>query len=499
MIIGNEYRSDGGSVLRNLNLFIVVVAMLQALSISSLSAAEKRIALVIGNSNYKASGNLLSNPVNDAELMSRTLTSVGFQVTKLFDATRPQMRRAMLVYSRALRTENTVGIFYYAGHGMQVDGQNYLLPVDATPARKDELPLHGVSVGTFLRTLDSISGRDGRLNIVILDACRNNPFARGWRSVQRGLATVDAPTGTLIAYSTAPGDVASDGDGKNSPYTLALTEMISRPGLAIERTFKATRILVSERTRSSGKEQVPWESTSLRGDFYFVPGNNVLANARPEGVKQDLDEPQKKSLQGDVAARVFPEVPKNLLSFGDQLKSAMKSNKEHEIRGKIDEGLASQNSKDRMLALAAWFVLNPEFTAKFSLPDWLEEQIKQANQISNKRDRDYAFRKKVGAGGLRNLHYKTGGILQFQHDIRSIDHSRGTAWSIYRRLDDSYSGMIRLTTNGLKMNMRLAVGSRAKCSFDLRLIGTKLEGQGTCLKQSGQVGYAPFPVVIELD
>ena len=236
----------------------------------SLAAAETRIALVIGNSNYQHTS-ALDNPSNDADLMEKTLKGVGFQVTKVVDATRFEMRQAMLTYSRALAQPNTVGVFYYAGHGMQVEGQNYLLPIDAAPARKDELSLHGVSINDFLRTLDRVSGKQGRLNVVILDACRNNPFARGWRAVSRGLATVDAPSGTLIAFATAPGDVASDGTGKNSPYTLALSKMMTKPGLAIEQTFKAARNMVWELTSKSGSPQIPWESTSLRGDFYFVP------------------------------------------------------------------------------------------------------------------------------------------------------------------------------------------------------------------------------------
>lgn len=237
---------------------------------SSLAAAETRIALVIGNSSYQHTSPL-DNPANDADLMEKTLKAVGFQVTKVVDATRFEMRQAMLTYSRSLAQPNTVGVFYYAGHGMQVEGQNYLLPIDAAPARKDELSLHGVSINDFLRTLDSVSGKQGRLNVVILDACRNNPFARGWRAVSRGLATVDAPSGTLIAFATAPGDVASDGTGKNSPYTSALAKMITKPGLAIEQTFKGARNLVWEWTSKSGSPQIPWESTSLRGDFYFVP------------------------------------------------------------------------------------------------------------------------------------------------------------------------------------------------------------------------------------
>jgi hypothetical protein len=272
--------------------------------------AETRIALVIGNGDYQ-SGSKLDNPVNDANLMTKTLRGAGFQVTRVVDADRFQMRKAMLDYSRQLTNSNTIGVFYYAGHGMQVDGQNYLLPIDASPARKDELSLHGVALSEFLRTLNLVSGSDGRLNVVILDACRNNPFARGWRSVNRGLATVDAPSGTLIAFATAPGDVAADGDGVNSPYTLALAQMIKKPGLAIEQTFKGARNLVWEWTKQSGKAQIPWESTSLRGDFYFTPGVAVSKTVREKASPKNKAVDDKNPLVEKKQAAIAKSIPKN--------------------------------------------------------------------------------------------------------------------------------------------------------------------------------------------
>lgn len=270
----------------------LLVALLSGLcALNAEAAGERRVALVIGNADYQGASNKLDNPVNDAELMAQTLAEVGFSVTKVLNANRFDMRKAMLIYSRSLSGANTIGLFYYAGHGMQVDGQNYLLPIDASPARKDELALHGVALSEFLQTLNSVSGSEGRLNVVILDACRNNPFARGWRSVGRGLATIDAPSGTLIAFATAPGDVAADGDGVNSPYTLALSEMIKQPGLQIEQTFKGTRNLVWKRTAKSGKAQIPWESTSLRGDFYFTPTAKGGKVAGVDAGALDLDKP----------------------------------------------------------------------------------------------------------------------------------------------------------------------------------------------------------------
>ena len=187
--------------------------------------AADRFALVIGNSAYTGSPPL-KNPKNDAELIGKTLKNVGFKVTIVTDATQKKMRRAMLDFSRTLRKNaGSVGLFYYAGHGLQVNGFNYMVPVTADIKDEDEVRFEGVDVNDFLNTMRN---SNSRLNIIILDACRNNPYARSFRSASRGLAPVQAASGTLIAYSTAPGDVAFDGNGLNSPYTLALSRHIKR-------------------------------------------------------------------------------------------------------------------------------------------------------------------------------------------------------------------------------------------------------------------------------
>jgi tetratricopeptide (TPR) repeat protein len=228
------------------------------------NGAGARIALVIGNSAYQHAG-ALSNPGNDAKLMTETLEKVGFKVTTLIDADQLAMKKAMLEFGRQLRGGADASLFYYSGHGLQVKSENYLIPVDASIADEGEVDLQAVGVNSFLQTMDS---SPAKVKIVVLDACRNNPFASSFRSLSRGLATVDAPTGTYIAYSTAPGNVAEDGVGNNSTYTAALAESILQPGLTIEQAFKKTRIQV---LTVSDQKQVPWESSSLTGDFYFSP------------------------------------------------------------------------------------------------------------------------------------------------------------------------------------------------------------------------------------
>ena len=179
--------------------------------------------------------------------------------------TRAEMAGAIQAFATRLTTES-VGLFYYAGHGIQARGRNYLLPVDAGAATERALTFEAIDVGTVLEEME-LAGN--ALNIVILDACRNNPFERRFRGRARGLAPVDAATGSIIAYATAPGALAADGDGDHGLYTEALLEALRVPGLEVEEVFKRVRVSVARRTAG---EQVPWESSSLIGDFVFNAG-----------------------------------------------------------------------------------------------------------------------------------------------------------------------------------------------------------------------------------
>ena len=225
------------------------------------AAAETRRALVIGNGAYKVAP--LANPENDARLMADVLKSVGFEVTTLINANQQQMKQSILRFGRALSKGDSVGLIYYAGHGVQVAGENYLIPLGADIKDNDEVALSGINLTHLLRTM---AHAKSRLNIAILDACRDNPFAVATRGLSRGLAPVEAPSGTLIAYATAPGKVAYDGVGANSPYSAALASAIPTIGVPIEEVFRATRRKVLAAT--SG-QQTPWEHSSLTGAFYF--------------------------------------------------------------------------------------------------------------------------------------------------------------------------------------------------------------------------------------
>jgi WD40 repeat protein len=225
---------------------------------------EQRLALVVGNSTYKDSP--LINPVNDARAMTIKLQQLGFTVIKKENADLEEMIAAVRDFGNQLKNGGGTGLFYFAGHGVQSKGNNYLIPVNANIKQEDELATRAYNANEVLEKMDTAKNR---INMVILDACRDNPFARSFRSGARGLAGIEqAPTGTLVAYATSPGSTAADGSGSNGLYTEQLLRAMSEPGLKMEDVFKRVRVSVME--KSAGK-QVPWEMSSVVGDFYFNP------------------------------------------------------------------------------------------------------------------------------------------------------------------------------------------------------------------------------------
>jgi hypothetical protein len=223
---------------------------------------QKRLALVIGNGNYMNS--VLANPANDARSVKDVLLQFGFDVLEYEDLNQGRMKLAMDQFGEKLK-QYDVGLFFYAGHGIQSKGYNYLIPVDADLKSEAQVEYDCVQADRILALMES-SGT--KINIIILDACRNNPFERSWTraSSGKGLAFMNAPKGSLIAYATAPGSTASDGSGNNGLYTSAILESIRIPDINILQLFQNVRNIVSEK---SGGQQVPWESTSLTGDFFF--------------------------------------------------------------------------------------------------------------------------------------------------------------------------------------------------------------------------------------
>ncbi|MBI2255834.1 MAG: caspase family protein [Proteobacteria bacterium] len=258
--------------------------------------AEPRVALVIGNADYGGELGRLANPVNDATLMAGSLTQAGFDVIAVTDADQKAMKRAIGEFGEKLTSAgaDVTALFYYSGHGLQVAGENYLIPVHAEIKREADVDLEAISADTVLKQMQFA---DSRVNIIILDACRNNPLPRSFRSAEMGLARIEAPRGSFVAYSTAPGDVATDGKGANSPYTAALAKAIVTPGLSIEEAFRDVRGSVLSET---GNAQTPWESSSLTAPFYFTPANK---SAQSVAQAAAADGSSAQPAQADQGAR----------------------------------------------------------------------------------------------------------------------------------------------------------------------------------------------------
>ena len=227
----------------------------------SSNTSSTKVALVIGNGRYRAEA--LQNPPNDALAMAKTLSDLGFQCTLLLDARLAQMTDAVREFGAQLGKNKAAGLFYYAGHGAQLDWRNYLIPVDAQINRVSDMPRQALDLQELLQSLGKAQNP---MNVIILDACRNNPFGNGVSLDQKGLSQFDAPPGSLLSYATAPGNTASDGEGNNGLFTENLLREMKVPNAKVEDVFKRVRLKV--RLQSKG-QQIPWETTSLEDDFYF--------------------------------------------------------------------------------------------------------------------------------------------------------------------------------------------------------------------------------------
>lgn len=270
---------------------------------------EQRLALVIGNQTYEESP--LRNPVNDARALKVVLETLGFQVIYRENADQSGMEEAVREFGRRLG-KDSVGLFYYSGHGVQADGNNYLIPVQARIASKTELRNRALDVGVVFEAAEQAGTR---VTILILDACRDNPF-KGFRSgTNRGLTALSGPVGSLIAYATAPGGVAADGGGANGLYTKHLLRFLAQPGLTVEAMFKSVREAVVEESQGG---QVPWENTSLKGEFCFA-GCSALAKIETQPVTPTVSPtPPTAPLPPSVAAK--PLAPQPIAGAGEKPK-----------------------------------------------------------------------------------------------------------------------------------------------------------------------------------
>jgi formylglycine-generating enzyme required for sulfatase activity len=330
---------------------LVSLSVLLAGLLSAPASADKRVALVVGNSSYQNVGRL-DNPASDAKLLAETLRALGFTLvggSAQLDLDKAAFDRTVQAFGAQLPGAD-VGLFYYAGHGVQVRGQNYLIPIDANPTKEADVDFQMLDTNLVLRQME---GAGTRLNIVILDACRNNPFGGRSLAVRRaqdadtnrmrdtggGLAQMQAPEGTLISFATQPGSVAQDGADGNSPYAKALAETIRKPGLGIFDAFNQVGLQVKRLTRGA---QQPWVSSSpIDGTFYFVPPGGAVA-AGP-----GADEIAWNYLKGSTDIR-------GLRRFADEFPQGLhKSEAEARIAALEQEAARADAERKRVAALSA--------------------------------------------------------------------------------------------------------------------------------------------------
>ncbi len=342
-----------------LTLFLVLAHCLFS---ASASLADKRVALVIGNSAYKHAP-ALANPRNDADDIAAALTALGIEVVKGIDLDKSTMDRTIQKFSVALSGAD-VGIFFYAGHGLQVNGNNYLVPVDAELSTSIALEFEMVRLDLVQRIMEG----ESKTNIIFLDACRNNPLSRnlaramGTRSaaIGKGLAAAESGVGTLVSFSTQPGNVALDGEGRNSPYTGSLVKSIGKPGEDVLAVLTAVR---NEVLAATGDKQVPWENHALRSRFYFKP-------AAPVALVQPVPKPAA-GITAEAAERAWGAVKDTnnpvllesfLRRFGDSFYSDLAKSRLSEInRANADP---AKSGYDRDIAAADKGIENDPLDAR---------------------------------------------------------------------------------------------------------------------------------------
>jgi uncharacterized caspase-like protein len=322
------------------------------------AGSERRLALVIGNGAYREAP--LNRAVSDARLIAGALRKIDFEVLDYYDVNQKEMKRAIAAFGDAVTSagKDSVAFIYYSGHGVQVKSENYLIPVDENIRSEKDMDIDAVRVGSVMSMLENV---ETRLNVVVLDACRNNPF-RSARSLGRGgLAQITAPNGalgSLVAFSTAPNSVAKD----DSPYASTLAQALGEPGLSLDKAFMKVRVAVKVAT---GDEQVPWEQTSLTGDFYPA-GNGEGARKQAELKAADGSaEEQRQSrglARGEASTGVSPEVVARLEAENKQRKAEI-AHLEEENRRLAERGAAEKSGEAAAPAAPATRGARPATTA----------------------------------------------------------------------------------------------------------------------------------------
>jgi hypothetical protein len=457
----------------------IVATVLVTASVSAQAPLDVRVALIIGNSAY-ANAPLL-NPANDAQAMSDVLRRLGFQVVELRDGSKAQMSAAISKMSDTLKGKQGVGMLYYAGHGLQLDWRNYMVPVDANMKSAADVPKQAIELSSVV---DVFKTAGNRMNIVVLDACRDNPFGKD-TSTAKGLAQLDAPPSTFLAYATAPGNVAEDGDEKsgNGLYTQFLLQELKRPTAKIEDVFKRVRLNV--RKQSQGR-QIPWESTSLEDDFFFNDG--VKYTIKPE----ELVRMAASSTKAANAANEKEQLAK--LQELDRLAALARAN-EQRLSKEQKKEQAFKESKTAWDAIKA--STTPEdfysFLQRFPNAGELTEMAEyRLDQISKPKIVAAVGKGQDASLGYTGPRFKVGDKYEFQ----LTDSQTGVVKNTYVNLVTSIEGDAVVFNNGGLLTTALGgYIKNAQGTYEPPIgnapvelqIGKKWSGQGTQTTSDGRV------------
>jgi hypothetical protein len=412
-----------------------LAALLATLALAQAQAPEPRVALVVGNADYAFGA--LANPINDAKAVAHSLEAAGFDVTLLTDADQAEMHSALAAFGDGLKQRGGVGLFYFAGHGVQMSGENYLLPVGMRIKGEDDIRTGAVTATEIVDTMSS--AREG-LNIVVLDACRNNPISKG---KTRGLSRIDSNESLFVSYSTSPGEVALDGEGANSPYTKYLATSIATPNLNIEETFKRTLKGVYVETKG---EQIPWISSTFFGDFVFrqngtpsspeTPAQGAGASSQQQAVLSPAPIPQQAPAARLELAGIYRVAGTN-------------------PNGSQYHGMVALSQKGDEFNLTWWigrqvFHGTGHFAGKMLVVNW-----------GDKHPVIYSF----GDGGALNGEWADGSATEQLFPVASaapeaMSLALGTYKAEGRNSDGSpYQGIVIITKHGKIYQLRWTVGS----------------------------------------
>jgi hypothetical protein len=385
-----------------------------------------KVALVVGNGKYKDAPELKNAP-NDAKAIAETLKASGFAVTMLLDTNKDALIGAIRNYVNAMEKQKAVGLFYFAGHGVQLDWRNYMLPVDAVIDTVEDVGKQSVDVA---RLMEGLTKAANPMNVIILDACREDPFGKAKKPAQKGLSQMDAPTHTILAYATSPGNVASDGDGANGLYTENLLREMKVPEAKIEDVFKRVRLGVR---RKSNGAQIPWESTSLEEDFWFLP---------PRELRELSEADKEKQFDEELALWEKVSGAKEPGPLEDYLRRYPSGRFAELAQLALDRVLARQGEKRIVLASAEGnpytkgsaradlgFKVGDAYTYRELDLETKTEQRTYTQTVTELRENEVVFDTKLILDLLGNLVQQVDGRRYTPRQDQPLEYAVGRKWS----------------------------------------------------------------------